>query len=119
MRKFFETLSVFVANVLRLKPISWAESKQEALAMKANMDCWIGSPKVEIDGKDVWPVAPVTPFGYLSDAILAALGFVLAVWLVVKIVSGILTFLPFLLMLAVLAWAIGKYAQPKGQNLAS
>lgn len=113
MKKFFETLAVFMANVLKLKPVAWAKCKEDAEIMRWACDKFQSS-QVEIDGKPVNVTAPQSPFGYFSDAALNALGFVVAVWIITQVITGFFAMLPYLLAIAVVLWALGLLPKAKG-----
>jgi hypothetical protein len=102
MNQFFDTAAVFIANILRLKPTGWQEARRIAQTMrKAHLA--FKAAKVIIGGQEVETVPHASPVAYLGDALLDALGFVGAVWLIHQIVMGFLFLLPWLLVAAVFA----------------
>jgi hypothetical protein len=101
MNQFIDTLSVFIGNILRLKPTGWQEARRVAAQMRQTRLEFKPS-KVVIDGEETDVVAPHSPLAYLGEAVLDALGFVGVVWLIHKIVMGFLVALPWLLVIAAL-----------------
>ncbi len=112
MNQFLDTLSVFIANILRLKPTSWQTSKKLATEMRKAHDNFKPST-VNIDGQEV-PVEPdASPFSFLGDAVLNALGFIGAVWLITKVVTAFVLMLPYLLALAAFGLVLSIFATRK------
>lgn len=96
MKKFFNTVAVFLANLLAMKPTSWKESAKQAEEMQTAFDAFTPST-VMIEGKEEEVAAPDTPFVFLCSQILNAFAFVTGVYIIYKIVSGFMALLPFIL----------------------
>lgn len=106
IQKFFDTLSIFAANILRLKPTSWEESGKTAVAMREKSRQYAhGALKDALGG----PVDLPTPLGYLGSAIVDVLAFVTLVWLLTMMVQLFWAMLPFLVTLVFFAWVLGLF----------
>lgn len=112
MRQFFDTLAVFLANVLRLKPASWRRCEKRAQVMRKEHAAFKPA-KVFIQGKEEDAVPHASPLAYLGDTLLNALGFVGVVWVVCQVVTAFWLLLPYLLGLAVLALIMIFFAPEK------
>jgi len=114
MRKFLDSLSVFVACALKLQLTTWPKAEKTAARLRADHSAFVPS-QVEIDGEVIDVKAPPTPFELLRDSALDAAGFLLMVWLCFKIVTGFLAALPFVIGALVVVWVIGTFPKAKGQ----
>jgi hypothetical protein len=119
MKKFANTLAVFIANLLRLQPTSWKSSATQADDMVSNRATFVGGT-VNMEGKEKTIVSPGSPLAYLGDAMLNVIGMVVAIWLLTSIVSGFFAMLPYLIATAVVIWVISKFSpSAKGASVAS
>lgn len=114
MSQFFDTLAVFIANVLRLEPKSWSESKQQAMKMRRLHDSFKPST-VFVEGHETGVVRDMSPFAYLGDAVLNAVGFVLLVWLIQQVVVAFVALLPILFVLAVFGLTLSVFAAKRAE----
>jgi hypothetical protein len=114
MKQFFDTLSVFVANILRLEPKSWSDAKQQAIEMRRMHDNFKPST-VFVDGKETAVIRDQSPFAYLGDAVLNAVGFVLLVWLIQQVVVAFVALLPILFVLAVFGLTLSVFAAKRAE----
>lgn len=96
MRKFFETLAVFIGNVLNLKATGWSVAASKAAEMRANADSL--DDIHDADGK---AIKRQTPVDYFLDSLGFAIGMVIVAWLLVQAVSAFLTILPYIIALIV------------------
>lgn len=101
MKQFFDTLSVFIGSLLRLKPVGWNDAKKTAADMRKLVDNFIPA-QIVTDGEEVKVQRPVSPFEYLVDSLGAALGFVFVLWIISKLVIGFIAALPYLLITALI-----------------
>lgn len=108
MQQFLDTFAVFMANVLRLRPTSWQHAKKQAVDMrKANAE--FTPSKVIVDGNEVEATRPESPYTYLGNNILSALGFVGVVWVVVQVVTAFWLAIPYILAIAVFGIILSQF----------
>jgi hypothetical protein len=116
MKKFLDTLAVFVGNLLDLNPKSWLESQRQAQKMREAARAWEAVPAPSIvhkDGQEEVAAAPESPFSYLGRTALVALGFVGLAWVVTQVVTAFIYVLPILAGLAVLALLMTMFGPKK------
>jgi hypothetical protein len=116
MKQFFDTLAVFVGNLLELTPKSWLESKKQAQRMRETIKRWEAVPPVVgKDGQETEVVAPESPYSFLDRTTLMALGFIGLAWVVSQIVLAFVYVLPILAGLAVLALIMSMFGPKKAE----
>jgi hypothetical protein len=120
MKQFFDTLAVFVGNLLELTPKSWLESKRQAQKMRDAIKTWVATPPIiDKDGKETEVAAPESPYGYLARTTLLALGFIGLAWVISQVVMAFVYVLPVLAGLAVVALIVSLYGPKKAEQPAA
>lgn len=118
MKRFFNTLAMFLANLLKLEPRSWKDSAEQVAVVEKQIAEFVPS-SVIIDGVETRTKAPTTPLGYLVDAILNAIGFTIVVWIIVQAIAGFLLILPYLIVVSIVLYAVNYFTQHKATSMAS
>lgn len=115
MKKFFNTLAVFLGNLLRLKPTTWSKSQTLAELMVANARTLAETAVL----KDDEQLSGETPFSFFVNCAINALAFVVAVWLIAQIITFFMVLLPYLVGAVFALWAISYLLPSKGKVTAS
>lgn len=114
IKKFFDTFAVFLGSALRLSPVSWKSAAKSADTMRKVEAVFIATNAAGKAEK----VETQTPWSFLADSGLQALGLIVGIWIITKVVSGFITLLPYLIVAALVLWLISYFTPVKAKPVA-